>query len=221
MRFSDHLRQAGATIWEAQHVHPFVRGLGDGSLDLERFKVWVRQDYLFLIDYARVLAYAAARVPDLATMGKFAELCHATLSVEMGLHRAYAAEFGITVAELERETKAPTTQAYADFLMRAAAAGTFPELAAALLPCMWGYADIGARLARGPRPRDPRYAKWIEMYASPEFTALAEWCRGVVDRLGAQAPADERRRMEEAFTTSLRYEYLFWDMAYGRESWNV
>jgi hypothetical protein len=46
MRFSDHLRKAGATIWEAQHVHPFVRGLDDGSLDLERFKAWVRQDYL-------------------------------------------------------------------------------------------------------------------------------------------------------------------------------
>lgn len=220
-RFSEYLRKVASSIWEAQHNHPFVRGIGDGTLELERFKYWVRQDYLFLIDYARVLAMASARAPDLPAMRRFAELARSTLEVEMDLHRAYAAEFGISPEELEREQKSPITQAYTDFLKCTAALGSFEELAAALLPCMWGFCEIGQRLASGPRPRDPRYAKWIDMYSSNEFAELAEWCKGLVDQLGREATAQERQRMEEAFLVSSRYEYLFWEAAYRMETWPV
>uniref|UniRef100_A0A7C2WCU0 Aminopyrimidine aminohydrolase n=1 Tax=Thermorudis sp. TaxID=1969470 RepID=A0A7C2WCU0_9BACT len=218
-RFTDRLRARVDGIWEAQHQHPFVRGIADGTLDLDRFRFWVRQDYLFLIDYSRVFALGAARAPDLATMTTFAELLLATVKTEMELHRAYAAEFGVGLDELESETKAPTTQGYTDFLLRVALHGEFRELAAALLPCMWGFSEIGQRLAEGPRPKDPRYAKWIDMYASPEFARLAEWCRDLVDRLAEGMPEPTLRRMEEAFITSSRYELRFWEMAWTIERW--
>ena len=214
-RFTDHLHELAEPIWEAQHAHPFVRGIGDGTLDVEKFKFWVRQDYLFLIDYARLLAMAVAKAPDLPTMRRFADLVQATLNTEMELHRAYAAEFGISSEELEAETKAPTTQAYTDFLLRAAA-GDYTELLAALRPCMWGFSDIGQRLSRGPRPADERYDKWIDMYASAEFAELADWCRGLVDSVAKGQPADVLRQMEEAFLTSSRYELAFWEMAWTR-----
>src|SRR3989304_3592488 len=106
-RFTDRLYHLAQPVWEAQHSHPFVRGIGDGSLDIEKFKFWVCQDYLFLIDYARLLALAVARAPDLDSMRRFADLVHGTLNVEMNLHQSYAAEFGISTAELEAEEKAP------------------------------------------------------------------------------------------------------------------
>jgi thiaminase (transcriptional activator TenA) len=215
IRFTDRLRELAEPIWDAQHAHPFVRGVGDGTLDVEKFKHWVRQDYLFLIDYARLLALALAKAPDLPTMCRFADLVQATVNVEMDLHRAYAAEFGISAQELEAETKAPTTQAYTDFLLRAAA-GDYAELLAALLPCMWGFCDVGQRLAKGPRPADERYAKWIDMYSSAEFGELAEWCRGLVDDVAEGLLEDARRRMEDTFLTSTRYELAFWEMA-----WNI
>jgi thiaminase/transcriptional activator TenA len=86
---------------------------------------------------------------------------------------------------------------------------------------MWGFAEIGQTLAARGRPADLRYAKWIEMYADPAFVALADWCREMVDRLGADVGDAGRRRMEEAFLTSSRYEYLFWEMAWRREAWPV
>jgi thiaminase/transcriptional activator TenA len=139
----------------------------------------------------------------------------------MDLHRAYAAELGITPAALEREPMAPTTRAYTDFLVRVAATGDFAELAAALLPCMWGFAEIGQVLAARGLPAEPRYAKWIRAYADPEFAALAGWCRELVDRLGGGADDATRQRMEDAFLTSSRYEYLFWEMAWLLETWPV
>lgn len=220
-RFSDRLRAAAARVWEAQHEHPFIRGIGGGSLAPERFRYWVRQDYRFLIEYGRMLATAAARAPDLDSMTRLAALAHGTLATEMSLHRAYAREFGIAEEELEREEMSPTCRAYTDFLVRTAAADSFPELVGALLPCMWGFAEIGQRLAAGPRPSDARCAAWIDMYASDEFADLADWCRALLDRVTEGLPERELARVEEAFVTSSRYEYLFWEMAWTQEQWPV
>ena len=217
--FSDRLYRLARPVWEAQHSHPFVRSIGDGTLEVEKFKFWVRQDYLFLIDYARLLALAVARAPDLPVMRRFADRVHATLNVEMDLHRSYAAEFGISTAALETEEKAPTTRGYTDFLLRTATVDEFSELIAALLPCLWGFCDIGQRLAQGPRPADERYTKWIEMYSSAEFVELADWCRGLADRVAAGLPEEKLQRMEDAFLTSSRYELLFWEMAWRQERW--
>jgi thiaminase/transcriptional activator TenA len=162
-RFTDRLRSLADDVWQAQHMHPFVRGIGTATVDREQFKHWVRQDYLFLIEYGRLLALAAARAPDLGTMRRFADLTQSTLGTEMDLHRSYAAEFGISEAELEA--------------LRRASIGDYVELVAALLPCMWGFSEIGRELERAGVPADPLCAKWIEMYASEDFAALADWCR--------------------------------------------
>jgi thiaminase/transcriptional activator TenA len=210
--FSADLRQTADPIWRAQHDHPFVRGIGDGTVDARRLERWVRQDYRFLVEYCRLFALAAARSPDLETLTRFAELLRATAVTEMDLHRSYAAGFGITPAELEAEEMAPVTRAYTDFLLRTAALGDFAELAAALLPCMWGFSEIGLRLAERGRPADERCAAWIDAYADPAFTELATWCRGLVDRLAADAGPLARARMREAFLASSRHELAFWDV---------
>lgn len=220
-RFTNQIRERAAAIWQAQHQHPFVRGIGNGTLELPKFKFWVRQDYVFLIEYSRLLALAAARSPDLETMVRFATLLKETVDTEMSLHRGYAAEFQISCQDLEKESPAPTTRAYTDFLLRVATMGDFGELAAALLPCMWAFSEIGQQLAQLPKPTDERYAKWISMYSSSEFGALAEWCRELVDRLAQGLPERELQKLEEAFLTSSRYELQFWEMAWRMEQWQV
>jgi thiaminase/transcriptional activator TenA len=217
--FSADLRAAAKPIWEAQHAHPFVRGIGDGTLERARFDHYVRQDYLFLIEYGRMLALGAARAPDLATMARFAQLTQEILVTEMDLHRSYAAELGIHDLETERMT--PTTRAYTDFLVRVAATGDFAELVAALLPCMWGYAEIGANLAAHGRPDDERYARWIDTYASEEFAQLATWCRELMDAAAARLAPGAHGPLVEAFVTSSRYELAFWQAAWEREAWPV
>jgi thiaminase/transcriptional activator TenA len=217
--FSAQLRAEGDILWEAQHAHPFVRGIADGTLAPEAFTHYVRQDYLFLIEYARLLALGAARAPDLVTMRRFAGLTEAILGEEMELHRAFASELGITDAELESETPAPTTRAYTDFLVRTEALGDFGDLAAALLPCMWGYAEIGHRLAAEPAApeRPAHYDRWIATYADPGFAELATWCRGLVDDVAAGIGDPGRARMRTAFLECSRLELAFWEMGWTLE----
>ena len=203
-------------IWEAQHAHPFVQGIGDGTLDAERFRHFVRQDYVYLIEYARLLSLAAARAPELAWMRRFAELAASTLGTEMDMHREFAAAWGIAPEELQYERATATTRAYTDFLLRTATLGDFAELVSALLPCMWGYAEVGRALA--PYTTNNPYAAWIETYASPDFAAQAGWCRALTDELALGRDDIGRARMLEAFLQSSRHELAFWDMAWRRES---
>jgi len=218
---SDHLRQLADPIWRAQREHPFVQGISDGTLDPAVFGMWLRQDYVYLIDYGRVFAFAAARAPDLATMQAFGRLLHETLNTEMDLHRSYVAEFGITVEDLEQERKTPTTQGYTDFLLRVAATGDYAELLGALLPCMWGYSSLGQDLFAAGLPSEERYARWITLYASPEFDELVNWCKGLLERACEGISPASLARVEDAFLTASRYELAFWEMAWIGETWPV
>jgi thiaminase/transcriptional activator TenA len=211
---SAELRAGAAEVWAAQAAHPFVRGIGAGTLPEDRFRFYVRQDYVFLIDYGRLLALGAARAPRLADMRRFAALAQGVLETELALHSGFAERWGITAEALEAEPAAPATAAYCDFLLRTAALGDMAELIAALLPCMWGYAELGAQLAAAGPPAHPGYAAWIATYADPEFQALARWCRELADAAGADAGPATRARMQAAFTTSSAHELAFWESAW-------
>ena len=221
MAFTEELRGEADAIWEAIYEHPMVRGIGDGTLDEEPFRYWVRQDYVYLIEYARAFAYTAASARSLSRMGTFATLLEETITTEMDLHRSYAAELGISEDELEATVPSPTTRAYTDFLVRTAVDGTFGDSVAAILPCMWGFNDTGRRLAEDGLPDHEGYAEWIEMYSGEEFTELADWCRELMDEVAAESTAADRDRYRDLFLTSARYEYRFWDAAWREEGWSV
>jgi len=219
MAFSDQLLEEGADIWEAQKSHPFVQELAEGSLDEAAFRYWIKQDYRFLLDYARLFAIAGAKARDEETMTDLLNVAHSTLSHEMDLHREFAGDYGISREELENVQKAPTCEAYTSFLIRTAYEGSIAEISAALFPCGQGFLDIGERTAE-LATEDHRYTPWIETYTSDEFREVVGLMRDFVDRSGEQYPG-EHDAMREAFLTSARLEYQFWEMAYTREGWGV
>ena len=219
--FTDELKQHAAPIWEADLKHPFVRGIADGSLPTEKFKFYLIQDYLFLLDYSRVFAHGVIKAPDEATMAMFSQLLNETLNTEMDLHRGYCKKFGISAAEMMEAPIAPTTHAYTRHILHVAQGGTLAELIAGVLPCQWGYAEIGTTLAKQGSSPEPLYQEWIDMYASPEFLALGEWLRGMLNDLTATCSISEKERLKNHFLLSSRYEYLFWEMAWTAEEWQI
>ena len=146
---SQHLFALGRPNLERQLAHPTVRGIAAGDLDPTRFRAWLVQDYLFLLDYVRLFALAAARAPDPDTLGRLVDLAHSTFHEELSLHRGYAAEFGLGEPDLNHAEKSSACAAYTDFLLRIAATGEFVEVLAALLPCMW---VIPSWAGQWPRP---------------------------------------------------------------------
>ncbi len=217
MAFSDQLLADGDSLWEAQKTHPFVVELAEGTLDPAAFRHWVEQDYRYLLDYARVFAIGGCKARDEETMTDLLGISHAILADELELHREFADEYGISRADLEGVTKAPTCLAYTNYLLRTAYEGSLAELAAAIYPCGQGYLDVAdhmATIADGEQP----YTPFIEKYTSDEFRESVAWMRGFVNRCAEQHPG-ERDAMREAFLTSTRLETAFWGMAYEQETW--
>ena len=221
MAFTDELYAAAKPIWDAELEHRFVKGIGDGELDENKFKAYVLQDYRYLKEFARIFAWAVAKSEDLASMSWYAAVLDLTLNTEMELHRKYAARFGLTPVDLEAAPMWPTTRAYTDFLVRTAADGDMADLVAALLPCAWGYVYIAQELVKREPPEDQRYADWIEQYASVEFAEVADWLKAEMNRLAEGATPEKKRRLTELFVVSSRYEWQFWEMCWKGEQWPV
>lgn len=222
MNYSEHLRKIAKPIWDAQFHHPFVLGLGDGSLPQKKFKFYILQDALFLFELARVFAAAARKAPDAESMGYFTKLTSDTLVVERALHQDYGKAWNMTEEEMAATPMAPTNYAYTRHLLHVAETGTPAEMTVAALPCAWIYCEVGSHLLRsGPPPETHPYKNWLNLYASPEFAEVARWMRERVDQWVKTAGADEKIRMESHFVISSKYEYMFWDMAWREEKWPI
>ena len=222
MGFSDELRRAGAELWDREKQHPFVTGIGDGTLELEKFRYYMRQDYVFLIDFCRAISLAVAKAKDVEDMGWFAKLLHETLNTEMALHVSFCEDFGIEETELKSTEPSPTTMAYTRHLLQTGYTAGIGEIASSILPCSWGYAEIGRMLSdRGAPESQPLYRRWIDMYCTAEFAELAGWLRAFIDRTAEGCSDSELKRMEKVFLASSQYEYMFWDAAYRMEEWPV
>lgn len=221
MKFSERLYEKLQRIWRQNHNHPFVEGMGDGTLEKEKFRFYMIQDYLYLIDYAKLFAIGAMKATDVQTMGKFAALLDSTLNEEMSLHREYAKKFEISEKELEKAQPSPTTLAYTHYMLHVGQSGTLAELVAALLPCMWSYWEIGKELSEKPGANNEFYREWIEMYSSEEFGELATWCINLFDSLTEDKSEAELEKLEEIFLNTTRFEYMFWDMAYNEAMWPI
>jgi thiaminase/transcriptional activator TenA len=200
--------------------HPFVIGLGDGSLERSAFEFYVVQDAHYLREYARALSVAAARAPVEADIAMFSEHAAGAIAVERSLHEGFFADFGVSEQDVARTPVAPTNLAYTSYLLATAYGGSFPDLLGALLPCYWIYWEVGkALLARSSS--DPLYARWIETYGGEEFAEIVRAVLALADRLGPGLSPGERARAAHHFAVTSRYEWMFWEMGYRRERWPI
>jgi thiaminase/transcriptional activator TenA len=220
MAFTAELWASIEDIYAAILRHPFIRGLTDGSLPPESFRFYAVQDALYLREFARALSLAAARAPEDDWIIMFDEHAAGALKVERALHESFFKDFGLSPADVAATPPAPTNLAYTSYLLAVAYGAPFHEAVAALLPCYWIYWEAGKHLERTGSP-DPLYARWIGTYASEEFGAVVQAVLRATDATAATLGAAGREAMRRHFVTTSRYEWMFWEMGYRRESWPV
>src|SRR5579863_305482 len=159
MQFSEEAWQRTAQLRAAIHCLPFNRELAAGSLEPARFRFYITQDALYLGQYSRVLALAAAKASDTASLQAFGHSALGAIAVEQRLHEHYLAEFGIDPAAVAAAEPMPDCLAYTSFLLATAHQQPWEVLVAALLPCFWIYWDVAGTITRQAAP-DNRYQAW-------------------------------------------------------------
>ena len=212
--FSSQLRVEADDIWSRIAANPFLAELREGTLPLEKFRYYLAQDYLYLEGFARAVALALAKAPDARTVDLLSR--RVATPVERPMHRELMPLAGMSLQDVDPSGHSPTNLAYVNHMLAAASLGGLGVTAAALLPCPWTYHEIGADL--GPIDH-PVYSQWAKPYERGFLEESVGAWRGFLDEEAAQAGPREREAMRRAFMTSMRYEYMFWDMAYRQERW--
>ncbi|MEW5809976.1 MAG: thiaminase II [Actinomycetota bacterium] len=207
-----------APIFEAITAHPFLTGLTDGTLDPAAFAHYVAQDVHYLRAYARALAVVGAKAGTLADTAMFARHAAEVFDVELELHGELLPALGLSADAVDAVPVTPTTLAYNSYLIATVYEGSFADGLAAVLPCYWIYAEVGAALAeRGST--DPRYQRWIDSYGGDEFAATVAEVLALADRVGPTLTEADEAVARAHFVTTSRYEWLFFDAAHQREAW--
>lgn len=212
---STRLHDAAAPVWEVCLRHPFVTGIGDGTLDMEKFRYFMLQDYLYLFDYARVFALGVVKARDPELMRVFAANVDAILGGEMKIHRAYMKRLDITEEQVFSVKPALANLSYTNYMLSVAQTGGPMEIVASILACSWSYAEIGQALAAIPGAAEhPFYGEWIRGYASEEYAATNQALIELMDSLAADAGEEQLAYLTDVFVNCSRYELGFWDMAW-------
>ncbi len=212
---SERLHEAAAPIWAKCLSHPFVTGIGDGTLDVEKFRYFMLQDYLYLFDYAKVFALGVVKARDPELMRIFAGNVESVLNGEMSLHRSYMKRLGITEAQVLAVRPALDNLSYTNYMLSVAGVGTPAEIVASILACSWSYAEIGQALARIPGALEhPFYGEWIQGYAGGEYAAANAALIELMNDLAKDASEAQMRDLTGIFVNCSRYELGFWDMAW-------
>jgi thiaminase/transcriptional activator TenA len=216
MAFTNRLWENIQPIYQNILEHPFNQEFMQGRLSQETFQFYLKQDSLYLLDFARALALVGAKstVPDRVV--QFLEFAQGAIAAERGLHEAFFAEYDIEVDV----PKAPGCFTYTNFLLATAALQPYEEAIAALLPCFWIYQEVGRYISQHSIIDHP-YQKWIDMYSGEDFAKAVESAIAITDEVAEATTPAMRERMESAFTMSSRLEWVFWDSAYQYEEWPV
>jgi thiaminase/transcriptional activator TenA len=210
----DRLKAAADDDWQSYVDHEFVRQMGAGTLPQAAFRIYLVQDYLFLIQFARAYALATYKSRTLADM-RMAQAGLAAILDEMDLHVRLCGRWGLSPEVIERVPEHQATVAYTRFVLDCGAAGDLLDLHVALAPCVIGYAEIGRNLtpngidALGDHP----YREWIGEYAGEAYQDVAAQARRHLDDLAARAMTERRfTELAALFGMASRLEADFWQM---------
>lgn len=218
MTFSERLvRDPRVKVYyESYLAHPFVKGIGEGTLSRDRFKKYLIQDSLYLKDYGKVYASAFLLVDRIEDLQFLHSCIGVVVSDETNMHTQYLMDYGLDVYKVDNDSVLPETRAYLDYMLSFVPTGNVKEIFMSALPCTLTYEFIGKELKESYKEtlENNYYKAWIEAYAGKDFEVFSvESCR-LLDRLCEGISAEEEEHLIQIFLKACEHEMDFWEMSY-------
>lgn len=175
-------------LWKNFTRHSFLHQLGNQTLSSESFIYFLKQDYLFLKNYARVWASGASSFTignTFARIAMFASVA-AEMAAEADHHVKICEPWGITKNDLESTAESAATLAYTRFVLDVSRSGDALEFLAATGPCLYGYGEAGVWLnSNRKKSTSPAtsssstssvkgYEQWIDYYSGQDFQRVVQ-----------------------------------------------
>lgn len=216
MKLTQTLFESATDYFTGYFNHPFVKGIGDGTLDIEKFRFYMIQDYLYLLDYSKVFAQGVVKAKDEKTMRFFASQVNNILNGEMQIHHSYMNRLSITSKDIEDTKPDLVNTSYTNYMLWVGCNEGLLELTISILACAYTYQLIGEELAKIDGSMDHEfYGEWIKGYASPEYKEGNKEILQLVDDLSLLSSKEQIENCKTIFLNCCIYEAAFWDMAFA------
>ena len=216
MKTVERLLEAAHNIWNEYNEHPFVKGIESGTLDRDKFRYYIIQDYLYLEEYAKVFAVGVAKAKSSETALLFSKYI-SVMNGELDIHSGYMGAFGVTEEELSETPRSLDNLSYTSFMLRVAYEEGEAEILTAILSCAYSYEIIAGKIVQNKPDsvNDEFYGNWIKGYASNEYAKENAVLLDTLDRLTENYTERQLAHLTEIFVVCSRYELAFWDMAWN------
>ncbi len=213
MGFTADAHQKYEREWQRMLEEPFLRETAEGTIADERFAYWLKQDYLFVREAVPVLALMIPKAP--TSERKSLSDAISGLHEELALFRSMAADHAVGLESVEPE---PTNLGYINFLLTTAALEPYEHCATVLYAAEKAYLDSWMKVKREQK-NESRWQRFVDNWTSDGFQQWVSHLGAHLDHLAESASPALKRRMERKFLETVRYERLFWKLAYTSESW--
>ncbi|MDU4861044.1 MAG: thiaminase II [Terrisporobacter othiniensis] len=216
MLLTDYLFNESKKIWDEYLKHPFIVEMGKGILDKEKFRNYLVQDYLYLLDYAKVYAMGLIKSDDVNHMKFFKDSVNGIMEDESATHIAYLKELGEDIKTLQRHKLKLENENYTNFMKSVALTGDIQDLIIAVLPCAWSYYYIAKEMKEIYKDNleNNYYAAWIDSYSCEEYRMCAKENIDLANELCVNIDDNKKEKLKEIFIKGSLYEMEFWQMAY-------
>lgn len=205
-------------VWQRFTYHEFVEGMGHGTLPLDRFKEYLVQDYLYLVQFARCNSLASYKAK---TMDSIAASARIVLHIqrEMALHLDYCASFGLSKEEIEAHSETIACTAYSRYILDVGQSEDWLALQMALAPCLIGYGAIARRLhsEEGTLRKGNQYWKWIENYVADDYTEAVVLGSELLEQHVQNVSPSRMEELIQIFIRATDLEIRFWDMGLSEQ----
>lgn len=195
---------------------PFLHELMEGTLPMEKFYFYLRQDAIYLAEYGKILASIGTKLEDTAQRTTFLQFAAETVAVEAALHESYLKN----APAAAYKGASPSCLLYTGFLAKQLSFYPIETALASVLPCFWIYKMVGDHILAHQTTAENPYQPWIDTYGSEGFAGSVRKAIAICDAAAAQAP-HLQNAMTEAFVYTSKMEWMFWDSAYRMEQWAV
>lgn len=215
MNTTERLLNATSEIWRSYNEHPFVMGIQNGTLDKDKFRYYIIQDYLYLEEYAKTFAVGVAKAKSIETANLFAKYI-SVMNGELDVHKGYLARFGVTQEEIDSTPRSLDNLSYTSYMLRVAYEEGEAEIIAAILSCAYSYEVIAKNIVRNdPASTDNEfYGDWIKGYASDGFAEGNVILLAELNRLTEAYTDKQVQHLIDIFVACSRYELAFWEMSW-------
>ena len=213
MKITDSLFNEVQALWDKAAEKEFLTKMANGTLEEDRYKRYMLQDYYYLLEYKDILERLLKLTDDSEVESFLKMAVDVTVYETESVHLPALKKLGISEDEIKNTGMNQVISEYIRFYNETIDENGLLGGFTALLQCCWNYAYLGKLLKEryGKEIENSFYKFWFDAYTSKEYVETNETWKNITDRITIGLDDRKAKTLHKIFKTCAEFENRFWD----------